>query len=105
MTAIPELRAFLFENGFFIDREDAVLEDDKIYSVMSVRYIGENIKYNPEEIYMGKILPASENSVKYCEKVLAQLNNRLKGLLHRGEAIEAEKITGIISAITEKYLS
>ena len=105
MTAIPELRAFLFENGFVIDREDAVTEDNKIYSVMSVNFVDEKIDFLPEEIYIGKILPNSENSREYAEKVISRIKNQLKGLVHKGETSEAKKLENIIKNINEKYLS
>ena len=103
MTAMIELREYLFSNGFEILREEAVTDDKKVYSVMLAQYTG-NTYHEPIETYMGKIVPRSEFSSEYAKKIILQLNNRLKGYEHRGESGEYDAAAAMISEIEKKYL-
>ena len=52
MIAAPELRLFLFENGFAIDNEYVVREENKFYNIICAR-LGET-EYSDEDIYIGR---------------------------------------------------
>lgn len=67
-TAAKELRIFLAENGFVINREYPIAENGKIYSVMAVGFSGQS--YNITDVYsvIGDIKPDGEYARKYIEK-------------------------------------
>ena len=68
-TTSPEhLRRFLYENGYEIIREEAVFENNKLYSVMLVKFTGANQKCEDHFYYIGKLLPCDEASRLYIEK-------------------------------------
>lgn len=68
-TTSPEmLRKFLFENGFSIDNELPVLENGKLYSVISSHFVGGNIKYLPFECFIGKVDFKSVEGYDYIKK-------------------------------------
>ena len=86
MTTAAQLRVGLASLGFWIDREDAVFDGKKIYSVISAVYTGEQTETVPA-IYehMGKIEPGSEHSARYAQSVLHNLINKQRGMAHKGE--------------------
>lgn len=62
MIAAPELRLFLFENGFTVDDEYVIREENKFYNIISARrgsasptdadiYIGKNVNINSPDVY------------------------------------------------------
>ncbi len=104
MTAEPELRIWLSENGFVIEDEKACTDSGKLYTVMCVSFAGkEKSKITEEEIYVGKLNPNDELSREYAKKVVKRLNNRIFGARHRGESEEADRIGGLVSRIEEMY--
>ncbi|MBR4123480.1 MAG: SAM-dependent methyltransferase [Clostridia bacterium] len=68
-TTSPEfLRKFLYNNGFFIEKEIPIFENQKLYSVMLVKYSGE-IKNQPDYFYfIGNITPDTEEGFLYIKK-------------------------------------
>lgn len=104
MTMIPELREWLSREGFFIEKEEAVVDENKVYSVMSVYYAPEEQQLNDTEIYMGKIIPGTTYSREYAEKVLKKLSDKIKGHSHRGEGEEAAKAEALSKIIADTYL-
>ncbi len=103
MTTAAQLRCGLAKLGFAIDREDAVYDGRKIYSVLSVSYTGNRREELPAlYVNMGRIEPGSEHSRRYAQSVLHNLENKLRGLEHRGE--NAEELRSVISEIRRVYL-
>ena len=79
------LRAGLYAAGFAIDREDAVFDGKKIYSVLSVFFTGEaKIALPLRMLHMGRIRPGSPDSARYAASVLHHLENQRAGLRHAG---------------------
>ncbi len=70
MTSPEILREYLIKNGFSIDREIALFENGKIYSVISVVFIGKVSSYNPSFYYIGKVDISDEFGKMYAEKQL-----------------------------------
>ena len=93
MTTADRLRAGLYAAGFAIDREEAVYDGRKIYTVLSVFYTGEAQTALPlRMLHMGGLLPGSPHSARYAQSVLHNLENQCVGLRHMGRdtaALEA----------------
>ena len=104
MTMVPELRKWLSDEGFSIDKEETVVDENKVYSVMSVYFAPERPRLEEIEIYMGKIVPGTMYSREYAEKVLKKLSDKVKGHSHRGEREEAEKAEALAKKIAKVYL-
>lgn len=104
MTSAYELRKYLWESGFNIEREEAVKDDGKIYSVMRVVYTGETKACNDICLYMGALSPATEYSREYAESVMKRLNNMRLGYLHTGNAESAAAAEASIKGINEIYM-
>ncbi len=104
MTAADRLRAGLYAAGFSIDRESAVFDGRKIYTVLSVFYTGEaQTELSLRMIHMGKILPEAPDSARYAASVLHNLENQCAGLRHNGRDTAA--LEAAICEIRTAYLS
>ncbi len=77
MIAAPELRCYLFENGFVIDEEYVVREENKFYNIISARrgislyspedkYLGRNTWHNSPEVFDSYL----EYKLKVCTKII-----------------------------------
>lgn len=80
-TSAEALREFLCENGFEIITETPVFENNKLYSVMVVRFKNQTKAYPVGFYYVGKISPDTENGIKYIKK-------QQKRLLDAANALE-----------------
>ena len=94
------LREFLYENGYKITKETAVICSGKVYSVMKVIYTDKKEKINPVEKYIGKmwenITPAEKS---YIKKQIKNLNNHLKGAKSRCKTEKEKYFEGVISSL------
>lgn len=90
MTAQDDLRKYLWENGFEIERETYVSERGKPYALLSVLHTGENTAYSYADLFLGKFRPSGAEYARYAEKALSQAKKRRLGLLSRGENTDCE---------------
>lgn len=67
-TAAKELRQFLSQNAFAVEREFAISENKKIYSVMLVRFSGVPYKIDDVQSVIGILKPDNADAVKYIQK-------------------------------------
>lgn len=104
MSTPDKLRKFLFANGFDIIIEKAIMDEGKIYSVMLVVFDAGFKKHDRIEEYMGKIVPGSEFSREYAEKVLRILKNKLRGFEHQNDEAAIENMNELIDSIKSVYL-
>lgn len=99
MSKAFELRAFLFKNGFFTQREEAVIDDKKVYSVMLVSYAPEKISRHPGDLYIGQIRADSEAGKAYYQKELEDLEKRRKGAMISHKEADEERYAAELLAI------
>lgn len=67
-TAAKELRVFLAKNGFVVEREQAIAENGKIYSVMLARFCGAPYTISDTRAVIGILKPDCDDAIKYIEK-------------------------------------
>ena len=102
-TAAAFLRENLWANGFCAEKEEAVTENGKIYSVMAVRYDGEKRKISPTQKRVGILNPTTPENISYIEKQYNILNKKALDLKNiegkeeeyseaAGTALEIKKI-------------
>ena len=85
-TAAKQLRQFLAKNGFTVERETAIEENGKIYSIMLVRFTGKEYELSQVQALIGILKPENEASVKYIEKqyrIASKCSNDLENVLHK----------------------
>lgn len=79
-TSAEALREFLCKNGFNIISETVVYENDKLYSVMVVKFINETKDVENGFYYIGRVTPHTEYGVKYIKKQQKRLCAAAKAL-------------------------
>lgn len=80
MTKIHHLRRALYENGFEIESETAVVDDKRPYTVMSVRYCGKKEHISDSFAYIGK-LSYQGDGIAYFEKQIKKLDRKINGMI------------------------
>jgi tRNA (adenine22-N1)-methyltransferase len=77
MTRAEVLRQRLLENGFNIEKERAVISDNRVYTVMHVKYTESNACYDEITLYTGRLLEdGSFAAQKYLEGVIKRLRKK-----------------------------
>lgn len=94
MTSFEELRAFLWDNGFFIDNETFAVEADKPYVVINTHYTGKKENYSYSDLFLGKIRPDTHAYRLFCRKIAIRAEKKLTGILHNG--LPAQEIKKLI---------
>ncbi len=80
-TTSPELlRKFLYSKGYEIIKEIPVFENNKLYSVMLIRYSGKTSEMDELFYYIGKIPKNTENGIKYIKKQKKRFSDCAKQL-------------------------
>ena len=106
MTAHEELREFLCQNGFTIEKEAGAAEkhDSKLYLVMSVYYSGEKREADPLYCAAGELTNTDGENVRaYLEFKARVLNKKVQGLSMAKDANidEARKAQSLAEKLIE----
>ena len=106
MTGADVLRIYLSENGYIISDEQAIAEEDKIYTVISA-YVGKSkAALGADAIISDALLKHKDlNTFKYIERELYKLNKKLKGLKNAAEPDEKLifETAELIREVEKKY--
>lgn len=84
MTAARELRQYLADKGFAVEREQAVSENGKIYTVMKVRYSGAPYSADERFLNIGLLNYETDQSRQYIEKQYRVCKAKLSDLERGG---------------------
>ena len=79
MTRHDDLIRWLYENGFAIEQQAAVLDDGKYYTILSTRFTGRKTSCDLYTALVGKLDPQDENSRGFLSRSLHNLRNKSKG--------------------------
>ena len=94
MSAQEDLRKYLWDNGFVIEKEIFTLEANKSYTVMKLRFSGERTEYSYIDLFLGKEREQTKEFSLYCEKILTAAKKRRLGVVARNE--DTAEIDGLI---------
>ena len=100
MTAVPELREYLSENGYTVTGEYLEAEEEKLYNIITAIPSG-NTEYSKKEIYLGKGLEETSPELfeRYKKAVLTKLNRRAEGLTKASAQESKEELKDITELI------
>ena len=81
MIAAPELRLYIFQNGFTVENEYVVREDNKFYNIICVRR--GTSEYNDGDIYVGRNVRANspdvfDDYIRYKLRVCTKIIDGIK---------------------------
>lgn len=96
MTHAEELRKTLFDNGFNIDKEVAIIDKDKLYIVISAYFCGKKVDYTDFDLIVGK-LPLNDDMASniYLNHIYEKYNKKLVALkIAKKDCDELEKTVG-----------
>lgn len=79
-TSAKDLRLYLGANGFCVQREQAVCENGKIYSVMAARFCGTPYNLGETERLIGVLKPDSPDAREYIKKQYHIISKRASDL-------------------------
>lgn len=79
MTHHDDLIKWLYENGFGIDRQQAVYDENKYYTVISASYTGRIKKLSLYEATVGRLDASDQLSRGFLSRCLNNLRNKCKG--------------------------
>ena len=107
MQHIPDLRRYLAENGFAVQKETQATADGKFYQIILCAYDGTVREETELELLLGKynILNKKENKENFrrlCERQLDVLREKIKGLEKGGHSAEKER--ALYTAIEQELL-
>jgi tRNA A22 N-methylase len=90
------------ENGFNIEKEIAVKDNSKIYSVLAVRFSGTKKEYPAGYEYVGELKAETDTEKLYIHKQLKRLESCFTNISALpNKQTEAEKLNLAISNITK----
>ena len=103
-TSHELLRKFLYANGFSITNETAVEENNKLYSVMEVRFATMSEALEEYFYYVGRLVPNTREAVLYIKKQRERCFSCAKSLENIAQkAKDYEYYTSVYKAI-DSYL-
>ncbi len=104
MTKISTLRKSLAREGFRIDEEKLVFEDNRVYTLMSVYYDGKVREITECEAVTGKIdTVAPALAIKVIEGALYDVENKIRGKKDPSEDIKLRaELTLVKNKLMEK---
>lgn len=99
MTSAKELRVYLARQGFAIVREQAVVEDGRVYSVILARYSPESVSAGGLYPYIGGLDAENEDNRAYLRMKIRSLKKREAGLKRSGREAEAAAAGCLLSEL------
>lgn len=85
MRNVPDLRAYLYANGFDITDEKLAREDERIYEIICAEYSGEKRSVSELSLLLGEKNIANKTRDRalfsaFCEKQAAALRKKIAGM-------------------------
>lgn len=100
MTHSEDVRRFLCENGFVIDREECVADNGRLYCCISSYWKNMQASYEEGYYYFGELLLQKGLAREFVQKQYDRIKKRRDALLKSGRDIEeAQKL----SEVTDYY--
>ncbi len=102
MTKIPVLRKSLAKEGFRIDEEKLVFEDDRVYTLMSVYYDGRIREITECEAVTGKTDTVDPTlAIKIIDGALYDVENKIRG---KKDPVDDIKLRAELTLVKNKLM-
>jgi len=105
MSAVDDLRIYLAENGFSVEKEVLVKDSSRIYIVISAYYSGKKLDFPPEYAYVGNVSASDYLGKEYLEKEYNRIKKHADMLLNSNKPNAREGLLLIAKAIKERLCS
>lgn len=100
MTRAGYLRKWLYNNGFEIAEEKAVIQDRFIYTAIRAFYSGYKFNIGKVTEIAGRINIETDAGMKYCQNQLSKINNIAMGLSKAGKTEDSQEYQRIAERLT-----
>lgn len=100
MTRAGYLRKWLYNNGFEIAEEKAVIQDRFIYTAIRAFYSGYKFNIGKVTEITGRINIETDAGMKYCQNQLSKINNIAMGLSKAGKTEDSQEYQRIAERLT-----
>lgn len=100
MTRAGYLRKWLYNNGFEIAEEKAVIQDRFIYTAIRAFYSGYKFNIGKVTEIAGRINIETDAGMKYCQNQLSKINNIAMGLSKAGKTADSQEYQRIAERLT-----
>lgn len=100
MTRAGYLRKWLYNNGFEIAEEKAVIQDRFIYTAIRAFYSGYIFNIGKVTEIAGRINIETDAGMKYCQNQLSKINNIAMGLSKAGKTEDSQEYQRIAERLT-----
>ena len=95
-----DLRRYLYENGFEINREVSTHEGRRVYIALDAVYTGNAVEFTEADCFIGK-LPHNEDSHNHLNRQASRLLKKHKAFVDCGKTEEADGLLFTINAIKD----
>ena len=102
MSAVDDLRVYLADNGFAVEKEVLVKDTGRIYIVISTYYTGEKRSILPEYKYVGNITASDNLGKEYLERQYKRIKKHADMLLNTDMPDERKRLLSVADAIKER---
>ena len=94
------LRRFLFDEGFEIIKEQAIISGGKVYTIMIAAFSQGTIKVSDLYPYIGKLEANLDDAgVKYAQREIRDLRNKIWGCECEGRLDRAKELSKVKSKL------
>ena len=100
MTRAGYLRKWLYNNGFEISEEKAVIQDRFVYTVIRAFYSGYRFNIGKVAEIVGRMSLETDAGMKYCQNQLSKINNIAMGLSKAGKTEDSQEYQRIAERLT-----
>lgn len=100
MTRAGRLRKWLYNNGFEIAEEKAVIQDRFVYTVIRAFYSGYKFNIGKAAETIGRINIETDAGMKYCQNQFSKINNIALGLSKAGKTEDSQEYQKITERLT-----
>ncbi len=103
MTAVSDLREFLYQNNWKIDKEYLVKDNGKLYNIFSVSLSDTMLDYTDTDIFIGRYLIENkpEHFLEYLDRKITKLKKKLEGLSLSTAENSKEQILAVRTRLEE----
>ncbi len=103
MSSIPDLRRFLAREGYAVQEEQAVIADNRVYTVMLASYDPFQVPKDPLYPYIGLLDDQTPAGKQYLQREVFHLHNQAEGLCRAGRQQEAQPVFSVLDKIKERF--
>ncbi|WOC33610.1 MULTISPECIES: class I SAM-dependent methyltransferase [Caproicibacterium] len=96
MTRPEHLRAAMAKNGFALLQEDAVCDENRVYTAMLYRYDPLHAPIDATQCYIGALSGKTAEERRYLKRQADFLQKRIAGFLHAQQQEEADRLQAIL---------